>query len=93
MKSFRDITLNPRLRQVRQTTISDNSPIGFSFQNFLIRNLAKPAGEAVELGAQQRDLSRPAGRRFWGNPKPSPFALVAVLKLLAYHGNVFTTET
>ena len=69
------------------------APQGFSFQNFPIRNLAEPAGEAVELGAQQRDLSRPAGRRFWGNLKPSPFVLVAVLKLLAYHGNVFTTET
>lgn len=31
---------------------------------FLIKqNLAKAAAEAVKLGAQQRDLSRPAGRR------------------------------
>ena len=70
-----------------------SAPQGAFGQKNNSRNPAKPAGGAVEFGAQQRDLSRPAGRRFRGNLKPSPFVLVAVLKLLAYHGNVFTTET
>lgn len=43
----------------------------------------------MEFGAQQRDLSRPAGRRFWGSLIRLPFALFAVQKLPRYHSSVY----